>query len=51
MRFIKKRERRLDRKRIFRGAVELEEKEFFKGGRTHKDECKQATQLKIQSTY
>ena len=30
--------------RIYREAIELEEKEFFKGGKTHKDECnKQAT--------
>ena len=38
--------------RICREAVELEEKEFFKKAKTHKDECiKQATQPKIQSTY
>ena len=38
--------------RICRETVKLEEKEFFKGGKTHKDKCnKQATQPKIQSTY
>ena len=32
-------------------AIELEENEFFKEGKTHKDECnKQDTQTKIQST-
>ena len=42
----------LDGKKIYRETVELEEKEFFKGGKTHKDKCnKQATQPKIQSTY
>ena len=31
-------------------AVELEERSFFKGGKTHKDECnKQATQTKHPS--
>ena len=34
-----------------REAVELEEKEFFKKGKTHRDECNnQATQTKIQTT-
>ena len=38
--------------RIYREVVELEEKEFFKKGKTHRDECsKQATQTQIQSTY
>ena len=38
--------------RICREAVKLEENEFFKGGKTHQDECnKQATQPKIQATY
>ena len=38
--------------RIYQGAMELEERRFFKGGKTHKDECnKQATQTKIQATY
>ena len=36
---------------ICRGSVELEEKRFFEGGKTHKDECnKQVTQTKIHST-
>ena len=36
---------------ICREAIEFEEKEVFKGGKTHKDECnKQATQTKIRST-
>ena len=35
---------------ICREAIEQEEKEFLKGGKTHKDECnKQATQSKIHS--
>ena len=33
-------------------SKEIEESEFFKKGKTYKDECiKQATQPKIQSTY
>ena len=43
--------RRLDRKDNCQGCVELEEKRFFKKGKTHRDKCnKQATQTKIQST-
>ena len=36
---------------ICRGSIELEENEFFKKGKTHRDECnKQATPTWIQST-
>ena len=33
-------------------AIELEERRFFKKGKTHRDECnKQATQTNIQAIY
>ena len=38
--------------RMCRKAIELEVRRFFKGGKTHKDECnKQATQTNIQTSY
>ena len=36
---------------ICQEAIKLEEKDFFKGGKAHKDECnKQDTQIQIQLT-
>ena len=49
---LSRRQRAQEKFSMDQEAVKLEERRFFKKGKTHKDECnKQATQTNIQAIY